>query len=132
MTLRCLASFGDRAGRVRRPQHHGHTLDCGHVELEAPTALQSRRADDLHLGQFVVEAADAVNGVRTEMDVAPEFTDFELGRWRNRANLSTVAAPPTRFFECQHRDRSFVNAGWWVAGGRQAEVGHDCTLGPRS
>jgi maltose O-acetyltransferase len=92
MNMRHLMSPSARTRRVRRPYHNGHTADGGHAELETLTAAQSRRSHDLHFGQLVVEVADTVNGVRAQMDAAPEFSDPEFGSARDQANLSTVAA----------------------------------------
>jgi hypothetical protein len=88
-----LASFAGGTGRVRRPHHHWHAADCGHVELETLAPPQSRRLYDLDFGQLVVPAADTINGIRAEMDATPEFTDSELRGWRNAANVSIVASP---------------------------------------
>lgn len=47
------------------------------------TGDQARRRDDLHLHQLAIPAADAVDGLAVETDLAPEFTDCEFPGWRD-------------------------------------------------
>ena len=71
-------------------QDHGHATDRGDVELETLATSQPRSANHLDLGHLVGPAADAVDGVRAEMVVAPEFPDAQFRRVRDEANLSIV------------------------------------------
>lgn len=91
MNMPELPSFARGRGRVRWPHHHGHAAHRGNVELETLPATQARSSHHLDLGQLIVEAADAIDGVRAEVDAAPEFTHSELRGWRNRKYISIAA-----------------------------------------
>jgi hypothetical protein len=92
MNMPELPSFARGRGRVHRPHHDGHAADRGHLELEALPAPQAWRSHHLDLGELVVEAANAIDGVRTKLDTAPEFTRSELRGWRNERNYISSAA----------------------------------------
>lgn len=86
--MRDLASF---AGSTGRPHDHRHVPDCRHVERETLTAPQSRSLYDLDFGQLVVPVADAIDGLRAEKDVAPEFTGFEFRCCDNAAKYISIS-----------------------------------------
>jgi len=93
MTMRDLPSFAGARSRFDRCRHDGHAADRGDVELEALDTTQPRSAHDLHLGQLVVPVTDAVDGLDSKTDSAPEFTDFEL---RGGGHAAKYIAPSPR------------------------------------
>lgn len=66
------------SSRFGRCDHDRHAADRGDVELEALATAQPRSVYHLHFGQLVVPVADAVDGLGSKPDSAPEFTNSEL------------------------------------------------------
>jgi hypothetical protein len=94
--MRDLASF---AGSVGRPNDHCHAPDGRHVEFETLAAPQSRSSYDLDFGQLVVPVANAIDGLRAEMDAAPELTDLEFRGFRNGAKYMSITPRPRHAHE---------------------------------
>jgi len=91
MNMRHLTSLTGPVGRVRRPQHDRHAAHGGHGKLEPLPTPQPGSLDDLHFGELIVPAADAIHGGRAEMDAAPEFTHSELRGRRNENKYMSIA-----------------------------------------
>lgn len=62
---------------------NGHLRDRVQGKPKSLAGDQARRRDDLHLHQLAIPAADAVDGLAVETDLAPEFTDCEFRGWRD-------------------------------------------------
>ncbi len=88
MNMRDLASF---AGGTGGPGDHRHAPNRRHVEHETLAAPQPGSLHDLDFGQLVVPVADAINGLRAQMDAAPEFTSFKFGGRDNEAKYMSIA-----------------------------------------
>ncbi len=88
--MRDLASF---AGGTGGPGDHRHAPDCRHVERETLAAPQAGSLYDLDFGQLVVPVADSIDGLRAQMDAAPEFTSFKFGGLDSEAKYMSIALP---------------------------------------
>jgi hypothetical protein len=83
-----------RGRRAARLPHDRHTSDGRDVELEALAAVEARGIDDLDLDQVLAPITDAIDGLRSEYRVAPEFADLEVIGSRDGANLSSTTCSP--------------------------------------
>lgn len=81
---------------VGRSDHDGHLADGGPIELKPLTALESRRAHDLHLDELLVVRADPVDRLGAEQDPAPEFSDLEFSGARYAGKYIVSGAPCKR------------------------------------